>query len=263
MAKQLGAAGSKRPAEDDLSTPEPKKQHSKLGRTFRKFLSPSSKDLPRDISPPDQIPSPDQSPLVASPPPPSAIELQQRTAKLVDEYFDSKHEKEAEAALKDPNRKLKWNINIKPTDDEYKSIRAEIHKKLEDSSVLDVVTEYFEEPQQLLLKPPHRDSIVLEIQKENGKRYTEALAPDGAFHGEKNNLTTKLAMLHFGLPIEAMTLNNVFNAGIKDEDDEEDTPEDLPSIQRIMFSEKPLEFLDLYGDRSYGFPMLRSKFGYS
>jgi hypothetical protein len=65
-------------------------------------------------------------------------------------------------------------------------------------------------------------------------------------------------MLHFGLPVAPMTLNNVFNAG-KDEDDLPDAEADLPRVQRIMFAEKPLEFLDLYHQRSYGFPMLRSK----
>ncbi|PMD33796.1 hypothetical protein L207DRAFT_146337 [Hyaloscypha variabilis F] len=63
-------------------------------------------------------------------------------------------------------------------------------------------------------------------------------------------------MLHFGLPVAPMTLNNVFNAG-KDEDDLPDAEADLPRVQRIMFAEKPLEFLDLYHQRSYGFPMLR------
>jgi hypothetical protein len=65
-------------------------------------------------------------------------------------------------------------------------------------------------------------------------------------------------MLHFGLPVEPLSLNNILNAG-RDEIDPDDAPEDLPKVQRIMYAEKPLEFLDLYHERSYGFPILRSR----
>jgi hypothetical protein len=259
----------------ELATPDPKKPQPSALRSPKNFLSPSSQDqavlAAKASLPPSPIPSPIPNPdtPVSSPPPTSRMDANQRrdadqgVANAVDAYFDDKREKDADEALKDPKRKLKWNPDIKPADVEYQTIRAKIHKKLEDGSVLDVVTEYFEEVQKLLIQPPARDSIVLKIQKENGAKYREALAPGGAFHGKKDNMTTKLTMLHFGLPVEAMTLNNVRNAGVRDENDEEDTPEDLPRIQRIMFSEKPLEFLDLYGDRSFGFPMLRSNFGYS
>ena len=263
-----GKTGTKRPAEDELATPEPKKPQPSAFRRLKNFLSPSSqgqaaqatKDNLNPSQSPNPIPIPD--PPVASPPPLSRMEANQRVAKAVDDYFADKQEKDAEAALRNPQRKLKWDIDIKPTDVEYQTIRAEIHEKLEHSRVVDVLNEYFEEAQILLIQPMVRDSIVLKIQKQNGERYREALAPGGAFHGQKDNMTTKLAMLHFGLPVEAITYNNVLNAGVRDEDDEEDTLEDFPSIQRINNSEKPLEFLDSYDERSYGYPMPRSEFGY-
>lgn len=225
MAKRIGAVG-KRPAQDDLATPNPKKIE-----------------------------------VTASvPAAPTPLDVHQETARRIDAYFDTQRERERDEALKDPHRKLRWNIDIKPDDDEYMALRAEIHKNLAEGTVYDVLNEYLEEAQKLLIQPPARDGITLQIQNENGERYAEALAPGGAFHGQKDNLSTKLTMLVFGLPIAAMTLNNVLNAGVKDEDDAEDTPEDLPRIQRIMYSEKPLDFLDMYYERSFGFPMLRSEF---
>jgi hypothetical protein len=251
----------KRTAEEGLKTPKAKKtQVSKFGivpKAIRDIFSPSAVN-PTEEEDSDEAgtPSP-EAPAVA---PLTALETQRRVAQAIDDRFAVIEEKRADAALKDPKRKLKWNIEIKPKDDEYLAVRAKLHDELREESVLTVVTKYFEDAQRLLIQPPPRDGIILKIQRQNGEEYKKALAVDGTFEGEKNNLTTKLTMLYFGLPIEAMTLNNILNAGVKDVDDEEDTPDDLPRVQRIMFSEKPLQFLDEYHERSYGFPMLRRKF---
>jgi hypothetical protein len=93
------------------------------------------------------------------------------------------------------------------------------------------------------------------------------LGPKGRFRGVPDNLATKLTMLHFGLPIEPITLKNVQNCGRVDRDGNDidksnaaDDPQEAPRIQKIMWAEKPLEFLDKYNDgRSYRFPKLRSE----
>lgn len=103
--------------------------------------------------------------------------------------------------------------------------------------------------------------MILKIQEEHTKDYKKAVGPTGRFRGVPDNLATKLTMLHFGLPIEPMTLKNVQMSG--DEGDktcEPDDPEEPPMLQKILYAEKPLEFLDKYAEgRSHGWPMLRSE----
>jgi len=254
----------KRAAQQVLTTPKAKKtQVSRFGivpEAIRNIFSPSA-NSPAEEEDLDEVEAP--VPEAPAAPPLSALETQRRVAQAIDERFAVIEEQRADAALKDPSRKLQWNIEIKPTDDDYKTIRAKLQNELREESVLTVVTKYFEDAQRLLIQPPPRDGIVLKIQRQNGEEYRKALAVGGTFEGEKNNLTTKLAMLYFGLPVEAMTLNNILNAGVKDEDDEEDTPDDLPRVQRILYSEKPLQFLDEYHERAWGFPILRRKFALS
>jgi hypothetical protein len=254
----------KRTAEEELKTPKAKKtQLSKFGivpKAIRNIFSPSANSLAEEDVPDDAgTPSPE----VPAAKPLTALEEQRRVAQAIDDRFAVIEEKRADAALKDPARLLRWNIEIKPADDEYQAVRAMLQAELREESVLTVVTNHFEDAQRLLIQPPPRDGLILKIQRQNGEEYKKALAVGGTFEGEKNNLTTKLTMLYFGLPVEAMTLNNILNAGMKDVDDEEDTPDDLPRVQRIKFSEKPLQFLDEYHERSYGFPMLRRKFALS
>ncbi|KAK2623737.1 hypothetical protein QTJ16_006918 [Diplocarpon rosae] len=107
----------------------------------------------------------------------------------------------------------------------------------------------------LQLMPPSADGIVLDTQRENASMYREALQ-SARFRGVHDNLATKLTMLHFGLPIEPITMNNILFSD-QDRDDEPDAPPEPPQVQRIIYSEKPLEFLDSYHERSYGYPMLR------
>ncbi|PBP27596.1 hypothetical protein BUE80_DR001478 [Diplocarpon rosae] len=107
----------------------------------------------------------------------------------------------------------------------------------------------------LQLMPPRTDGIVLDTQRENASTYREALK-SARFSGVHDNLATKLTMLHFGLPIEPITMNNILFAD-QDQDDEPDAPAEPPQVQRIIYAEKPLEFLDSYHERSYGYPMLR------
>jgi hypothetical protein len=140
----------------------------------------------------------------------------------------------------------------------------ETRRKVQDALNLDtntpsnVLDTFLTPAQKLLLLPPlfAGDNTVLEIQKYNKQLYKAALATGGDFEGQNDNLITKIVMARFGLPVEPLTLNNCFNSGA-DGNDPEDADPAAPRVQRIMFAEKPLEFLDKYYERSHGYPMIR------
>ena len=181
-----------------------------------------------------------------------------RQAKAIDDVIKAKREEEAEATLLDPKRKIKFMPNIGPKYENYVEMKRKFQSRLQgQEAISSILEEFFEESQILFLQPPPNDGVILAMQTRNAEEYKVLLR--GPFSSEKDNLITKLTMLHFGLPVEALTMNNILNAG-KDEEDPADAPEKLPRVQRITFAEKPLEFLDTYHERSYGLPILRSKF---
>ncbi|PVH81376.1 hypothetical protein DL98DRAFT_654057 [Cadophora sp. DSE1049] len=198
-----------------------------------------------------------------SPPPPTAeerAEQQRRTATFVDAasaVADIKRIVQTAEATNDP-----FNPDIEETDQAWIEKRAEVLGIFQDENprVLDALRNLgikansFEE---LQLLPPKTQDLALELQKENTVLYKQALGAEGRFPNTRDNLVTKLAMLYFGLPIEPMTYVNVVNCNKDEGDDPEDDEVEFPRVQRILWSEKPLEFLDCYHERSYGFPMLR------
>ncbi|KAE8445723.1 hypothetical protein EG329_012902 [Mollisiaceae sp. DMI_Dod_QoI] len=227
----------KRPAEDNVDTPNRKK----LLNPLTWFSSPGIEDEG------DQE-SDDES------------EVDQFDQETIKEMIDRDLEAQDEAALVEEAAKgdtLDFQLDIHSTDEKWCTKRAYFHDALVHGSVREVLEKNFSASQSLLIEPPLYIGTggILEIQNKNKIAYDLALT-EGNFKGVNNNLITKLTMLHFGLPVEALTLNNVLNAG-KDEVDLEDEPAELPRVQRIMFAEKPLEFLDKYYERGYGYPMLR------
>jgi hypothetical protein len=243
---------TKRSAPDAAETPATKK--SKLPWPLNALLTTGKV--------PAQTPEPD---------PPTITELahlralkdcpdwqDKTTAERVDAIREARKELECENKLRSPAQVTKLDLqpDIVPTDTKWKNWLAIFEVELQATSVKSILDKYFTEGQTLAIMPPTFQGGILDIQKTETEEYTKLLASQ--LKGAKDNLATKLTMLHFGLPVAPMTLNNVFNAG-KDEDDLPDAEADLPRVQRIMFAEKPLEFLDLYHQRSYGFPMLRSK----
>lgn len=189
---------------------------------------------------------------------------QEKIAKMQRELLDAAYyaeiDAEAEKAIKDPSRKLIWNPNITPEDGKWLEQREKFRALLVNNSVANILESEFEDAQKLLLIPPPENGPMLQIQLENAREYKAVFKPGARFHGVADNLATKLTMLKFGLPVEAVTLKNVERCdNTLDEDDPQDGPEDTPAVQRIMYAEMPLEFLDLYSERSFGYPMLRSK----
>ncbi|RDL31056.1 uncharacterized protein BP5553_09845 [Venustampulla echinocandica] len=247
----------KRRADKPLDTPRPKRAF--LGFNLPSFPSIfSSQPSPSDVVAEAEIQEESEASDPPAPPPLTREERQRKIAAYVDAQFDAEAERVADATLKDPNRKLNWQPDIKPTDEEWKTKRVYFHEALTKASIKDVLQKDFEEAQELLLQPSRRAGSTQKIQTEHTEIYKEALGPQGAFHGTKNNLATKLTMLHFGLPVEPMGAQNMLNAGLDlDADDPEEEPEGRPRVQRIFYAAKPLQFLDDYHERSHGFPMLR------
>ena len=180
---------------------------------------------------------------------------QRRREQTETEVFNAKYRCQTKSDFDediDPNvRGGKWDI-------QRDKFMRELRK--EKKTVLAVVEQNLLGEHKLYLLPPTKNNEILKIQSEHTQLYKESLAPSGRFAGQKDNLATKLTMLFFGWPIEPITLNNINNSAKKeDEDDPPDDEEPPPRVQRIIYAEKPLEFLDKYNERSYGFPILRSK----
>lgn len=197
----------------------------------------------------------------AGPPPGQDPATNQRTvAQILDEAAAEQKKKDDDKELYDPSRKLVFKPNITPDQREWIDRRAYFVQQLKKEAVLTVMDKNFEEAQKLYLNPPLTNGEILRIQNEHAVDYKAVLGRGGKFHRVPDNLATKMAMLHFGLHVAPLTLNNVLNCSNDgDASDPEDDPEDLPRIQRILYAEKPLEFLDEYSQRSHGYPILRSK----
>lgn len=195
---------------------------------------------------------------------PLSMTDQERSALIsnkIDEHHFAMQAEEADKLLRDPKRKLAWKPDISPDDDDWKEFFDKMNGELREYSVLKVLDDSFEEGQKVMILPPSSDGAIIEIQEENTKQYKESLTEGGKFHGKAHdNMTTKLTMLHFGLPVEPMSRNNIFRAGrFPDEDDPPDEDLGPERYERIYYASKPLDFLDTYWERSYGHKIIRRK----
>jgi hypothetical protein len=135
----------------------------------------------------------------------------------------------------------------------------EFKAKLKNDTVLNVVKNNLLEEHLLLFIPSSQDDEVQKTQLEHTKLYKESLAIGGRFHDAYDNLATKLTLLFFGWPIEPVSKTNIANCDKDDTNDDPDPEESPPRVQKVYYTEKPLEFLNKYNERSYGYPILRSK----
>ncbi|XMA12019.1 hypothetical protein WAI453_004810 [Rhynchosporium graminicola] len=207
--------------------------------------------------------SEDEGEATPSPEPPTAQqreEYHRRIARIVDENYEVLNAKRLLAEMDETNDP--FDPDILPNHLKWIAKRTEVVTLLQDPlQSINLVLKTFDIDENnfkaLLLFPPRTDDIVLAIQKEHTELYYAAMGPGGAFEGVNDNLATKITMLYFGLPIEPLTYHNVINCELDQNDSPDDEPE-APRVQRIIYSEKALEFLDSYHERSFGFPMLRS-----
>lgn len=146
--------------------------------------------------------------------------------------------------------------------DRFRQVLEDFHADRTGKQTMnDVINTHFFEEQKLLLIPSIDDDIRFEIQEQNAQRYTDALSSD-RFRGVPDNLVTKFTMLYFGLPIAPLTMTNILNSGGDANAADKADPvggENAGNIQNIIYAEKPLEFLDTYHERFFGYPGLRSK----
>lgn len=188
-------------------------------------------------------------------------------ADVIDEYKEKYEAKMDEDASNDPENMLRFKPNILPSDPAWEGIEEYFkwilqYEREEDPDapkVYRVLEDELLESQLLLLIPAINSGYRAKIQDENTEKYHEALRT--TFQGKPDNLLTKLTMLCFGLPIAPLTLANVkFAGGLEDVPTDSEGAEkglDGQIIERIVWPEKPLEFLDYYNERSYGYPMIR------
>lgn len=155
---------------------------------------------------------------------------------------------------------LNFRPNIKPEDALWESQYAYFQQEIATKSIQDIMDQNFMLWQQNLFMPPLVSGARLELQDIKTTQYKEAFATGNFSNGTVNdNFMTKMTMMYFGLPIEPFTMHNIMHP--EDEGTHPPDPPPLPAhVQRIMYAEAPLEFLDGYNSRSYGYPSLRSKF---
>lgn len=230
-------------------------------RVIESYLLPASaQDETPNMSEGNVTEMPQAMPSNESTVPLTQAELAKRQRDLVDAAYFSDQERMAEEAIKNPRRKLKWRPGITTDSEEWIKQRAKFRELLSKQSIMDVIKAELEDAQLPLLIPPPEDGPRLEVQLENAKEYKRLLMPGERFYGVPDNLLTKLTMLKFGFPVEPLTYNNTVRCDRSlDTDDPPDETDSRPPIERILFATKPLEFLDEYNERSFGYPMLRRK----
>ncbi|KAM0132222.1 hypothetical protein ACHAO1_006979 [Botrytis cinerea] len=187
-------------------------------------------------------------------------QLRREHAKAIDKYFDEELDKKNYDEINNKSRSLQWMPDIRPEDRLWQQTRAYYAELLKSERISDILDDNYEEIQKILINPQAWSNEVQAVRDEQSREYYENIGPGGRFDGELDNLATKMAMVHFGLPVAPMTLNNimVITPDWKDEeDDEEDPAPSPPRTQRIFYSEKPLEFLDSYIERSFGYQIIR------
>ncbi|KAJ8070160.1 hypothetical protein OCU04_000553 [Sclerotinia nivalis] len=187
-------------------------------------------------------------------------QLRRDQANAIDKYFDEELDKKIFDELNNKSRSLQWMPDIDPESPLWQETRAYYAELLKSQKISDVLDDHFEEIQKILINPQAWSNEVQAVRDQQSREYYENIGPNGRFDGQLDNLATKMTMVHFGLPVAPMTLNNimVLTPEWRDsEDDEEDPAPSPPRTQRIVYSEKPLEFLDSYLERAFGYQIIR------
>lgn len=100
------------------------------------------------------------------------------------------------------------------------------------------------------------------------REYTTFVADYIEQHGDDYNFATassKLTMAFFGIPVAPLTHQEIMLAGLDPSELIPNAESEVPSLEGeleyrvVLPSTDPLKFLEGYHERSYGFPMLRSR----
>jgi hypothetical protein len=191
-------------------------------------------------------------------------QVQKTVAQLIDESFAEHTRLEAEKLAQDPNQMLRMLPSITPADPRWAQALIKFEeltqkcKENKSQSIDSFLRSQFTDSQLLMLMPATHHGARMDMQDNHAKLYADAR--NTTFRGCYDNLVTKLTMLHFGLPIAPITSQNIQNMGKNTEDDPPDSPLQGDFIQRIRFGEPPLDFLDYYQERHYGYIGARRKY---
>ncbi|RFU27621.1 hypothetical protein B7463_g8706, partial [Scytalidium lignicola] len=151
-----------------------------------------------------------------------------------------------------------WDAEFGPEDPKWKNTRARFVQLLrtQNITVQHILEREFKEFQRfLLIYEGDHSRLRYRVQRQNAQKYKNLLKDGGKFAGCKDNLATKLSMIHFGFPVQPITINNIAN---RKADPEEHDPEDevglwdQADLEAMGVAGNPLEFLDAYSERRYG-----------
>lgn len=220
------------------------------------------------------------------------------TADIVDEAVAEMRYKKAVAhSLNHTSMKGLHNLPFVTPDDEaweatYAYYTRVLHRFNQDptthKALMTIIDDNFTEVQKTLLLPYDQPGTDFDpILASNEIRYDAAFIKGGRFANVPKNLIAKFTMLHFGLPVAPMQLNEVIWASATVPDVDESTglvkidkngvgktkpiwkpcenvwPDKEINLEDFsymtQFGHKPLEFLETYHERFHGYPGLRSK----
>lgn len=190
-------------------------------------------------------------------------------ARLTELLFEQDRAKQDAEAANDPENKIRHIPDIGPANPAYAEAKEHFINVLatmnsEKGRLIDVCREEFEDSQVLLLDPAIERSSRAIAQQENSALYQALLKT--TFEGQADNTVTKMTMLRFGLPIAPLTKINALYAGTEKDKPAEFTAkyntnasdDGSPNKETVFYTEKPLEFLDMYHKRHYGYPLIRT-----
>ncbi|KAK0649009.1 hypothetical protein B0T16DRAFT_409262 [Cercophora newfieldiana] len=154
----------------------------------------------------------------------------------------------------------RWQPDIDPLSDEFFAVVGQFDEALtagegRAGSIAEVLQSRFSPYERDLLAPADRKSnpTLAEIQKRNAKLYSELLkTPRFGNWAEKADLSFKLAMLHFGLPVEPMLFNYWKNWGDYAGETSESESDEWMIGDPTEPEQGSLRFLNEYHSRTYG-----------
>ncbi|KAK7732495.1 hypothetical protein SLS53_008500 [Cytospora paraplurivora] len=155
----------------------------------------------------------------------------------------------------------RWRPEIKPTDSDFINKKHDFEKDVSAASGLsidDVLRKHFSRYEIRKLNnyaDKKRETHLYAIQREETVTYKNLLKTEAwRAEGERPSLSTKLTMAYFGLPVEPMTMSDLFpglKPGFLDDVDDQDAASEPDGIF-VPEDKRPLRFLNHYDKRGWG-----------
>lgn len=156
----------------------------------------------------------------------------------------------------------RWRPEIKPTDSDFINKKDDFEKDISAASGLsidDVLRKHFSRYEIRKLNnyaDKKREPHLYAIQREDTDTYNNLLKTEAwRTQGERASFSTKLTMAYFGLPVEPMTMSDLFpglKPGFLDDDDDDQDAASEPDGIFVPEDRRPLRFLNHYDKRGWG-----------